>query len=95
MCNCLKELEKRVIESHIKNLEDDGKKIDHFVDESESGFQTKALMLGAGKWSFTLPMEYKYVLQRSNGEPEKRITRYKTNFSPAFCPVCGEKQNEL
>jgi hypothetical protein len=91
MCKCLEEIEVKVKDKFVSVLKNKGKAIHEFIDESESGFTCKGLMFSSGNWEFVLPMQYKYIIEKNDGEPEKRKSTYKTNFIPSFCPICGKK----
>lgn len=94
MCNCLDKMESEFKKRLISERETKGQKIHEFIDESESGFQCKGLMFSSGKWEFVLPVEYKYIILKSDGTPEKRISRYKSNLIPSYCPVCGKENKK-
>jgi hypothetical protein len=92
MCNCLDKMEKMIKGKIISTRKEKGQSgISEFVDESESGFTCKGLSFASGKWEFILPVQFKYILEKKDGTPEKRTTTYKTNLYPSFCPVCGKK----
>lgn len=90
MCNCLEKTEKEVKKKIQEIVNGKGQTISEFVDESESGFQCKGLFMTGG-WQFVLPIEYKYILEKKDGTPEKRTTKHKTNMLPNYCPMCGKK----
>lgn len=93
MCNCLEKMEAKIKEKIIASRKERGQSaIEQFVDEAESGFSCKGLSFSSGKWEFILPLQFKYILQKKDGTPEKRATTFKTNLYPSFCPICGKKQ---
>lgn len=91
MCNCLNKIEKEVKAKLVSGMKKKRQKIHEFIKESESGFQCKGLFFTSGSWEFVLPMEYKYIVEKADGTPEKRTITYKTNFIPSYCPICGKK----
>lgn len=89
MCDCLQKVQTEVWNNAVDGLTKKGKIIQN-ADFPENGFTCQGLMFSSGKWEFALPMEFKYVLQKKDGSAGA-TRKYKTNFLPTFCPICGKK----
>lgn len=92
MCDCLKTTQAEIKQNMLDSLKEKGQEIVGHVDECSEGFQCKGLSFSSGGWVFLLPLEFKYILRKKDGTPEKRTTTHKVNLLASFCPICGEKK---
>lgn len=88
MCDCITQVEDLFNKAFLTNV-GERKIVVHEV--KEQGFTTLTILMMKGPIRFFHPYEVKYVAQKKDGTPEKRVSTFKTNLISSYCPICGEK----
>lgn len=90
MCNCLKEVSKKM-EAQIKSNIEQKSKIAEYDDTvgflENEGFGMSGTVL-------FLPFTVRYKRKKVNGETEQNWQTQKNNVMISFCPFCGTKIDE-
>lgn len=87
MCNCINEVTKKASDHIVAEVER-SVRVDTWLNKGifdNVGYSSG----GAGK--IAMPFIGEYRRQKTNGEPEKNVTRKHTFVYPSYCPFCGEK----
>jgi hypothetical protein len=91
MCNCLKEVSKK-LEDHLK-AKIKPEKVHSF---DRIGFDNECFMLGGNSLgtAIGLPFHVEYFAKKKDGSRARNATKVKTNLFMSYCPMCGKKYPE-
>jgi len=87
MCNCIKKVTKITSKHVVAEIEKDYN-VSEWLDKGtfdNVGYST------TGGSKIAMPFIVSYRRQRTNGDPEKKVTTKHTFIYPTSCPFCGEK----
>lgn len=88
MCDCVKAIEKKVMDRVEQQLESHNESYD---EQSVSvRFRNRTYEVPGLTPSITIPVDIKYRRIKGSGEPYKNQTKDSVVIKPSFCPFCGE-----
>ena len=87
MCKCIKEITKKASEHIVAEVEEKVS-VDAWLNK---GIFDNIGYSSTGESKIGMPFIVEYRRQKTNGEPEKKVTKKHIFIYPTFCPFCGEK----
>lgn len=83
-CNCIKEVETKLLEKFKENYKGDT------CNNVSANFENQVLSLDTGNWALVNPFKVEYTFTKKNGD-ESRTQYWKVNMGMLYCPFCGQK----